>query len=209
MNRPTSTERINPIAIFKHLEDHPEAGRVVCQLGDTSQIAAHEIAADRIFPMLGSMGMVLPFSLGLALGTGERITAIEGDGGLLMCLGALSTISTAAPPNLLCVILDNDGYQTTGGQPTALKGTHGLEAILAAAGFAQVRTMTTDNLEDVMHWGYQSGLRAIIAPTQPAVTAPMSQSFDPIHLSQTFKLLLNPDGICVSKDHSARNSGAI
>lgn len=186
MIRPDKVEKINPAVVFEHLGSCPDAGRVVCQLGDTAQIASQIVGDDRLFPMLGSMGMVLPFSLGLALGNRGRVTAVEGDGGLLMCLGVLSTIATAGPPNLLCVILDNDGYQTTGGQPTGLKGTHGLEAIFTAMGFDHVRTATSDNLEEVLQWGCQPGLRAIIVPTHAPVPPLVVTAFDPPDLTRAF-----------------------
>ena len=37
---------------------------------------------------------------------------------LLMNLGALATISAAAPPNLVLVVFDNGVYEVTGAQPT-------------------------------------------------------------------------------------------
>ena len=57
--------------------------------------------------MLGSMGLAFPIALGVALAQPQRrVFALEGDGSLLMQLGALSTIATLAPKNLTIVLMD-------------------------------------------------------------------------------------------------------
>src|SRR4029077_14406180 len=72
------------------------------------------------FYMLGSMGLAIPIALGVALAQPQRrVIALEGDGSLLMQLGALATIATLQPKNLIIVVMDNRTYQITGSQPTA------------------------------------------------------------------------------------------
>ena len=72
------------------------------------------------FYMLGSMGLAIPISLGVALAQPKRkVIALEGDGSLLMQLGVLATIATLQPKNLIIVVMDNAIYQITGSQPTA------------------------------------------------------------------------------------------
>src|SRR6478672_8833277 len=71
------------------------------------------------FYMLGSMGLAVPIALGVALAQPKRKTfALEGDGSILMQLGALSTVAARAQKNLCIVIMDNGAYQITGGQAT-------------------------------------------------------------------------------------------
>src|SRR5436305_3662416 len=71
------------------------------------------------FYMLGSMGLAIPIALGVALAQPKRkVIALEGDGSLLMQLGALATITTLEPKNLTMVLMDNGIYQITGSQPT-------------------------------------------------------------------------------------------
>jgi thiamine pyrophosphate-dependent acetolactate synthase large subunit-like protein len=66
-----------------------------------------------------SMGQAASLALGIALAQPHRrIFAFSGDGSLLMNLGALATISAAAPPNLVLVVFDNGVYEVTGAQPT-------------------------------------------------------------------------------------------
>src|SRR5918911_5666958 len=60
------------------------------------------------FYMLGSMGLACPIALGVALAQPQRrVVALEGDGSLLMQLGALATIAMLRPKNLLIVVMDN------------------------------------------------------------------------------------------------------
>ena len=89
------------------------------------------------FYMLGSMGLAPSIALGVALAQPRRrVFCLEGDGSILMHLGALGTIATVAPPNLAIVLLDNGTYQITGGQKTHTGHRTDLVAIAAGAGIA-------------------------------------------------------------------------
>lgn len=71
------------------------------------------------FYMLGSMGLLSSFGLGLALLRPEqRIFVLEGDGSALMSLGTMPLIAVEAPANLVHIVLDNEAYESTGGQPS-------------------------------------------------------------------------------------------
>ena len=73
---------------------------------------------DKCFYCLGSMGNVIPFSMGLAKAHPlKRFVALEGDGSLLMNLGCLATLRRYPCPQLKVVILDNQMYESTGEQP--------------------------------------------------------------------------------------------
>ena len=66
-----------------------------------------------------SMGQAASLGLGLALAQPERrVIVLNGDGGMLMNLGSLVTISAYAPRNLVVLLLDNGVYEITGAQPT-------------------------------------------------------------------------------------------
>jgi len=89
------------------------------------------------FYMLGSMGLAFPIALGVALAQPERrVIALEGDGSLLMQLGALTTIATLAPKNLTMVVMDNGIYQITGAQPTPAASVADIVAIAVASGLS-------------------------------------------------------------------------
>jgi thiamine pyrophosphate-dependent acetolactate synthase large subunit-like protein len=71
------------------------------------------------FYMLGSMGLASSIGLGVALAQPQRfVFALDGDGSILMQVGALGTVAAVAPPRFCIVIWDNGVYQITGGQKT-------------------------------------------------------------------------------------------
>jgi thiamine pyrophosphate-dependent acetolactate synthase large subunit-like protein len=87
------------------------------------------------FYMLGSMGLAFPIALGVALAQPHRrVFALEGDGSLLMQLGALSTIAALKPKNLTMIVMDNGIYQITGAQPTPAADVADVVAIAAGSG---------------------------------------------------------------------------
>jgi sulfopyruvate decarboxylase subunit beta len=81
------------------------------------------------------MGLVTPVVLGLALSLPHRgVIALDGDGGMLLNLGALATVANYAPANLTSIIFDNESYASTGGLPTATSGRTNLVDIAKGAG---------------------------------------------------------------------------
>ncbi|WP_256467713.1 MULTISPECIES: thiamine pyrophosphate-dependent enzyme [unclassified Bradyrhizobium] len=62
----------------------------------------------------------------------ERSLALDGDGSVLMHMGVLSTIGYARPNNLIHVVLDNEGYVSTGGQ---LSTSSSPDAVASACGY--------------------------------------------------------------------------
>lgn len=129
MNRFDVTKRL--IARLKHEE------AVVGGIGNTNfdlWAAGHR---PQNFYMLGSMGLAFPIALGVALAQPDRrVFALEGDGSLLMQLGALSTIAALKPKNLTMIVMDNGIYQITGAQPTPAAGVADLVAIAVGSGLA-------------------------------------------------------------------------
>lgn len=129
MNRFDVTSRL--IAKLKHEE------AVIGGIGNTNfdlWAAGHR---PQNFYMLGSMGLAFPIALGVALAQPDRrVFALEGDGSLLMQLGALATIATLKPRNLIMIVMDNGIYQITGAQPTPAAGIADIVAIAVASGLA-------------------------------------------------------------------------
>ncbi|MGE5242882.1 MAG: thiamine pyrophosphate-dependent enzyme [Betaproteobacteria bacterium] len=104
-------------------------------------------AADRPanFYTWGSMGLASSIGLGLALARpAARVFVLDGDGSLLMNLGALATIGWSRPANLAIVVWDNAQYATTGGQDTATAHGADLEGAARALGIERTVTVRTD-----------------------------------------------------------------
>jgi thiamine pyrophosphate-dependent acetolactate synthase large subunit-like protein len=99
------------------LEETPDAA-VISNVGTASYHLTALGDRARNFPLTGAMGVTTPVGLGLALATDEQVTALDGDGSMLMSLGALSTVARLNPSNLVVVVMDNAAYETTGGQTT-------------------------------------------------------------------------------------------
>ena len=92
---------------------------VVCANGFISRDTFNAKDRPRNFYMLGSMGQASSIGLGFAMARPDRkVVVFDGDGNLLMNLGVLAMISKIKPLNLIHVVLDNECYDSTGGQPT-------------------------------------------------------------------------------------------
>ncbi|MFA5095016.1 MAG: thiamine pyrophosphate-dependent enzyme [Candidatus Omnitrophota bacterium] len=92
---------------------------VVCANGFISRDTFNSKDRPRNFYMLGSMGQASSIGLGLAISDpSKKVVVFDGDGNLLMNLGILTMIAKAAPKNYFHVVLDNECYDSTGGQPT-------------------------------------------------------------------------------------------
>jgi sulfopyruvate decarboxylase subunit beta len=115
--------------------------------GATSREMADINRRENHLYVVDSMGLVSSIVLGLSLGlerdARRRVVGVEGDGGMLMNLNALTTIGYLQPKNLLLIVLDNQQYESTGGQHTFTTRLD-LAAIASSCG---LRTWQADDLE--------------------------------------------------------------
>jgi sulfopyruvate decarboxylase subunit beta len=82
------------------------------------------------------MGSASTIGLGLALGApGRSVMVLDGDGSLLMQLGSLVTIGSAAPANFFHFVFSNGYYESSGNQPVPGAGTCDFVTIAKAAGY--------------------------------------------------------------------------
>jgi phosphonopyruvate decarboxylase len=101
--------------------------------------------------MVGSMGCAGPFGLGLAWAQpSRRVIVLDGDGAVLMRMGALATLGYERPKNLLHVVIDNEVHDSTGGQSTVSHSVD-LAAVAAACGYPRViRAHTVAEIEGIV-----------------------------------------------------------
>ncbi len=119
---------------------------VVGGLGSPSWDIAATDDNPQDFCLVGAMGLAVPVGLGLAEARpNNRILVITGDGEMLMGIGSLSTVAHARARNLMIVVLDNEQYGETGGQPTHTAGDTDLVAIAAGSGIRTTATIRTEN----------------------------------------------------------------
>ena len=71
------------------------------------------------FYTVGSMGCASSLALGVAISSKKnRVITLDGDGALLMRMGALATIGYYRPKNFLHILINNELHESTGGQST-------------------------------------------------------------------------------------------
>jgi len=110
--------------------------------------STYDIAAagdhDRNLYLWGAMGGAVMIGLGLALAQPELpVVVITGDGEMLMGMGSLATVGLQQPKNLTIVVLDNESYGETGGQPSHTAAAADLVGIARACGISDSRALTT------------------------------------------------------------------
>lgn len=140
------------------------------------------------FYMLGSMGLAFPIALGVALAQPDRrVFALEGDGSLLMQLGALSTIAMLKPKNLIMIVMDNGIYQITGAQPTPAASVADIVAIATGSGLANSAWAADEEdferLVDEAMSASEPGLIAVRIDDKPGVGTTRR---DPVQIRERF-----------------------
>lgn len=134
--------------------------RIVDRAGDALIIHANGMISresfthrdrEENFYMIGSMGLACSIGLGVAMSKPDhRVIVLDGDGNVLMNLGALAMVGDIQPRNLIQVVLDNESYGSTGGQ-RSISNHIALERFAAAAGYARVeRVITEQELEKAL-----------------------------------------------------------
>lgn len=130
-------------------------GRELYELGDD----------ERNFYMVGSLGCLSSFGLGISLAVPARpVVVLDGDGAALMRMGALPVVAAYKPSRLLHILLDNNAHESTGGQFTVSKFID-WSSLAKAAGYSttlQVRS-PADLSRAVADWKERGGLAFIHA----------------------------------------------
>jgi thiamine pyrophosphate-dependent acetolactate synthase large subunit-like protein len=79
---------------------------------------------------------------------------------MLMNLGSLVTITNAAPPNFVLMVVQNSCYEITGGQPLPGLGKFNFTQLARAAGFPSVYEF--EELD-----AFKNGVSAVLQTTGP------------------------------------------
>jgi len=91
--------------------------------------------------MVGAMGLGSSHALGLAIGRPDRrVILLDGDGSLLMNLGALVTVANAAPKNLFHFVVENGTYEANGSHPIPGRDCVDFSGLAKAAGYRDCAT---------------------------------------------------------------------
>ena len=167
----------------------PEETLVVTCLGNASYLWARLRDRPENFYVEDSMGLALPLALGLAVAQPRRkVVGVEGDGGLLMHLGALVTVGAVAPRNLTVLLIQNGVHAASGGQ--ALTNPHLYLADLArSAGLRRADTVRSpEDFRGALLSTFRDdgpALLALITAPDPEVVEPPAP-LNPVVVKQRF-----------------------
>ena len=138
--------------VIRHIVEFSEKDPIISTTGKASR----ELFETRVsngedhkydFLTVGSMGHCSSIALGVAVNKPQtRIWCIDGDGAVLMHMGALAVIGSFAPRNLIHIIINNGAHETVGGLPTVAKTTD-LTAVASACGYPNA--VCVDNIADL------------------------------------------------------------
>ena len=92
------------------------------------------------FLTVGSMGHTSSIALGLAINKPDKtVWCIDGDGALLMHMGAMAVIGSVSPANFKHIVINNCAHETVGGMPTVAGGMD-IEKIAQGCGYKYIFT---------------------------------------------------------------------
>lgn len=157
----------------------PELGDsvVVSALGYASWCLFAAAHRDKNLYLKGSMGLGVPVGLGVALAAPwQRVVVCEGDGSVLMNLGALATVGSCRPPNLTVLIFDDGRYLTTGGQITHTARGTDLAQVGLAVGVRSSRTVRDEAslIDAFAAAGAEPGPHIVVAVCDEPESRPLS-----------------------------------
>ena len=119
-----------------------------------------------------AMGSAPSMGLGLALAQPERrVIVLNGDGSMLMNLGALVTIAESGASNLVMVVFQNGTYEVTGSQRVPGGTSVDFSAIARGSGLTSVHEYSSEN-------AWAADVRRLIAAPGPTFA---TLHVDPVH----------------------------
>ncbi len=127
---------------------------VICTTGKSGREfdEQNKAAGNKIkkyFLSVGAMGHASHIALGIHLQNPSKTILIDGDGALLMHMGALPTISHFANKNFIHLLINNGCHESVGGQPTEAFRVD-CTAIARASGYQH--TFLILNEQELNHW---------------------------------------------------------
>ena len=141
------------------------------------------------FLTVGSMGHASSIAAGIALGRPEKkVICIDGDGALLMHMGAVGVIGQSNLPNFIHIVLNNGAHDSVGGQPTVGLNIN-LPKIAKACGYKVTSSVSEerDIIDELLRMNGEKGpsfLEVIIGKgSRPNLGRPIST---PLENKQSF-----------------------
>jgi phosphonopyruvate decarboxylase len=131
---------------------------------------------ERCFYCMGSMGSVIPLALGVSLARPSvHVFAIEGDGSLLMNMGALVTLRRYSRGHISLFVFDNQCYESTGGQRSQ-PDDFNIEDVCQATGLLTYVATQPSHIEDFFQMREASSRPAVVLVIKVAPGPPCGRT---------------------------------
>jgi phosphonopyruvate decarboxylase len=132
--------------VIKIIKDHYNNAAFLSTTGMLSR-ESFTVQDTPDFYMMGSMGLISGIASGAASHTEKPVIILDGDGAIMMHMGLMPYIGSRGQKNMVHIIIDNEAYSSTGGQPTVSSDID-FAAIAKACGYPVTLTAKTkDELE--------------------------------------------------------------
>lgn len=137
--------------IIRHIVEHTGNEPIVSTTGKASRELfeireARGEAHEKDFLTVGSMGHASSIALGIALQKPDKkIWVIDGDGAVLMHMGAMAVIGANRPENMVHIVINNSAHETVGGMPTVAGK---IDLVTIAKGCGYPYAVSVDNFEN-------------------------------------------------------------
>ena len=138
-------------ALECHLTQVPDSAGVIVSTGKSGRDLFTLDDRDQHLYQVGSMGCASGMALGTALNSDRRIFALDGDGAVLMKMGAVATVGAYQPKNMIHVVLDNGVHDSTGGQSTVSASVEFAEIAVSSGYATAAKCDSVSGLEKAYH----------------------------------------------------------
>lgn len=148
--------------IIQHVVKAARDGIIVSTTGKASRELfeireANGQSHEHDFLTVGSMGHSSSIALGIALQMPDKkVWIIDGDGAVLMHMGAMAVIGVMKPKNVIHVVVNNGAHESVGGQPTVMSKVD-LVGMAKACGYVQIASV--DDLEG-LDWELRKSVKS-------------------------------------------------
>ena len=147
-----NSNRMTREEIIQHIVSVTGEGPIISTTGKASR----ELFETRVangqshkydFLTVGSMGHSSSIALGIALNKpNQKIWCIDGDGAVLMHMGAMAVIGSNQPHNLVHIVINNGAHETVGGMPTVAEN---IDLVTIAKGCSYPNVVCVDSFEEL------------------------------------------------------------
>jgi thiamine pyrophosphate-dependent acetolactate synthase large subunit-like protein len=169
------SKTLNHGSVISKLESLREDNDVVIATMTAGMLYPEYSKHDMDLVSMAPMGMASAFGHGVALGRPDLgVIVVDSDGSILMNLGTLVTIGGSQPKKFLHIIMENGGYDITGGQSLPGTGTEHVPEFANSVGYVSAtRVSDPADLDSVleqamadMHGGVGPVLLTFVVPKE-------------------------------------------